>query len=68
MARAGPSGTDAVRCCLQARNGLGAVIITPTRELAAQVYSDLTEVHTTPHVLFYPPVVICSYLLGLIVS
>ena len=25
------------------RNGLGAVVITPTRELAAQVYQDLTD-------------------------
>jgi hypothetical protein len=32
------------RAQYKARNGVGAVIITPTRELAAQVYQDLTEV------------------------
>ena len=32
------------RAQFKARNGLGAVVITPTRELAGQIYSDLTEV------------------------
>ena len=31
------------RAQFKARNGLGAVVITPTRELALQIYEDLTE-------------------------